>query len=275
MQALAPEATLDTRTGDTPSHRKQKQMRQPPNVLITTPESLGLMLSYATAAAVFRHLSTVIVDEWHELMDSKRGSQLTLCLARLRTLAPGHTRWGLTATVANPEQAMGCLCADTNGVLIQAQLQRPIELECLTPPQLDQLPWAGHYGLSQLRFVAQRLDRKRPALIFTNTRAQAETWFEALRIVRADLEPAMALHHGSLDKDEREQVEQRLKQGELAFVVCTSSLDLGVDFSTIDEVFQIGSIKRIARLIQRAGRAGHRPGASCRVICVPTMPYKC
>ena len=218
---------------------------------------------------MFARLSTVIVDEWHELLPSKRGTQTQLALARLRAWRPALKIWGLSATLGNQEQAMEQLCAGA-GTLIQAKVDRPIELTLLAPDNLLELPWAGHYGLSQLRQVAPRLSASEPALVFTNTRGQAETWFEALRVVRSDLAERMALHHGSLDRDEREAIEAGLKSGHLCCVVCTSSLDLGVDFSPLAQVFQIGSIKGIARLIQRAGRAAHRPGQAARLFCVPT-----
>ena len=266
---IAPHLRVESRTGDTPSHVKQRQMRKPPHILMTTPESLALMLSYANSERVFACLDSVIVDEWHELMGSKRGTQTELCLARLRTFRPGLCTWGLSATLGQPEHAMRQLCGE-EGTLIQAELNRPIELSMLAPDDWLELPWAGHYGLSQLRQVAPKLSADTPSLVFTNTRAQAETWFEALRTIRFDLQDRIALHHGSLDREERETIELALKAGELACVVCTSSLDLGVDFSPLEQVFQIGSVKGIARLIQRAGRAAHRPGASAKLYCVPT-----
>lgn len=269
LSTLNPELRVESRTGDTSSSTKQRQLRSPPQVLLTTPESLSLMLSYPGAAGMFARLSTVIVDEWHELLPSKRGTQTQLALARLRAWRPALKIWGLSATLGNPEQAMEQLCAGA-GTLIQAKVDRPIELTLLAPDNLLELPWAGHYGLSQLRQVAPRLSASEPALVFTNTRGQAETWFEALRVVRSDLAERMALHHGSLDRDEREAIEAGLKSGDLCCVVCTSSLDLGVDFSPLAQVFQIGSIKGIARLIQRAGRAAHRPGQAARLFCVPT-----
>lgn len=266
---LNPDIRVESRTGDTSSSIKQRQMRSPPQVMMTTPESLSLMLSYPKASEVFAHLRCVIVDEWHELMPSKRGTQTELALARLRQLSGALRVWGLSATLGNPIQAMEQLCGRPSQ-LIQAQLDRPIDLEMLAPADLLELPWSGHYGLSQLRQVAPRLSADAPALVFTNTRGQAETWFEALKVIRFDLADRMALHHGSLDRDARESIEAGLKNGELCCVVCTSSLDLGVDFAPLTQVFQIGSIKGIARMIQRAGRAAHRPGESARLFCVPT-----
>ncbi|MGB0964749.1 MAG: ligase-associated DNA damage response DEXH box helicase [Litorivicinus sp.] len=266
---LDPRIEVQSRTGDTPSHVKQRQLKKPPQILMTTPESLCLMLSYPAAEQTFARLACVIVDEWHELMPNKRGTQTQLALARLKRWRPGLQIWGLSATLGNPEQAMAQLCGP-GGTLIQAQLEREIELTMLAPPNLLDLPWAGHYGLSQLRQVAPLLNRDQPTLVFTNTRAQAETWFEALRTIRFDLAEHMALHHGSLDSEERASIEQGLKSGALCCVVCTSSLDLGVDFAPLQRVIQIGSVKGIARLIQRAGRAAHRPGEKALLYCVPT-----
>lgn len=268
-QTLAPWVRVESRTGDTPSHVKTRQLKKPPHILMTTPESLALMLSYSTAQQTFSKLETIIVDEWHELMPSKRGTQTELALARLRRWHPSLCIWGLSATLGDPERAMAQLCGP-GGQLIRAELDRPIHLTQLAPDNLLDLPWAGHYGLAQLRQVAPRLDPDKPTLLFTNTRAQAETWFEALKTIRFDLADRMALHHGSLDRDEREAIEAGLKSGSLVCVVCTSSLDLGVDFAPLDRVFQIGSVKSIARLVQRAGRAAHRPGEAAELFCVPT-----
>ena len=187
-------------------------------------------------------------------MGSKRGTQTELLSGTVTDLRPGLCTWGLSATLGQPEHAMRQLCGEEG--LIQAELNRPIELSMLAPDDWLELPWAGHYGLTQLRQVAPTVCRH-PSLVFTNTRAQAETWFD-LRTIRFDLLDRIALHHGSLDREERETIEAALKAGELACVVCTSSLDLGVDFSPLEQVFQIGSVKGIARLIQRAGRAAHR-----------------
>ena len=260
---------VESRTGDTPSHVKQRQLRKPPQILMTTPESLCLMLSYPTAQRTFEQLDSVIVDEWHELMPNKRGTQTELALARLRRWRPSLQVWGLSATLGQPQQAMDQLVGP-GGHLIQAQLEREIQLRMVAPDNLLDLPWAGHYGLSQLRQVAPLLDAQQPTLVFTNTRAQAETWFEALRTIRFDLSDQMALHHGSLDNEEREAIELGLKTGSLCCVVCTSSLDLGVDFAPLERVIQIGSVKGIARLVQRAGRAAHRPGQRADLYCVPT-----
>lgn len=271
VDALDLPITVETRTGDTSSSVKRRQKKRLPDVLITTPESLTLLMTYRHARRHFRQCRLVVVDEWHELLASKRGTQTELALARLRRWAPDLRIWALTATLSNiPEAAEAAAGVGSSPVCIRSELERPITVETLLPRDLDTFPWYGHIGLRMLPSVVERLDLASPTLMFANTRSQAERWFQALLDARPDWEPAMALHHGSISKSVREDVERRLKQGELRLVVCTSSLDLGVDFTPVERVFQLGSVKGIARLIQRAGRAGHSPGAACHITCVPT-----
>ena len=263
---------VEKRTGDTSGSARQRQRRKPPEALVTTPESLSLLLSYADADTWFRSLGTVIVDEWHELLGSKRGVQLELCLARLRRLAPTLRTWGLSATLGNLDEALHCLLGTdaSGGQLIRGAAPRPLRIEALLPDTDRRFPWAGHLGTHLMRQVVDHLDAPGSCLLFTNTRAQAELWFESLLRERSDWLEGLGLHHGSIDRSLRERIEQGLSAGQFRCVVATSSLDLGVDFSPVDRVIQIGSPKGVARLAQRAGRCGHQPGGHSGVLCVPT-----
>jgi len=262
---------VESRTGDTPTSVRTRQRKSLPEVLITTPESLSLLLSYADAPQRFASIESVIVDEWHELLASKRGTQVELALARLRQWSPGVRTWALSATIGNiGAAARAVVGTQTEPMIIAERLERPVEIETLLPTEPRQLPWAGYLGLRMLPRVLEALDPARATLLFTNTRSQAELWHSAILAARPEWEPTTALHHGSIDRAERARVESGLKEGTLRLVVATSSLDLGVDFSPVDRVFQIGSPKGIARMLQRAGRSGHRPGESCRIVCVPT-----
>ncbi|MVW78748.1 ligase-associated DNA damage response DEXH box helicase [Bordetella sp. 02P26C-1] len=264
--------TVALRTGDASARDKRLARQGKVEVLVITPESLALLLSYADASARFRALQCVIVDEWHELLGNKRGVLLQLCLARLRRLSPGHRTWGLSATLGNLEQARDVLLPHApDSALVSGVKPRKVTLTTLLPESDRGLPWAGHLGLSQLMTVYKRIFKVRATLLFTNTRAQAELWHKALESIWLDDPATLALHHGSLDPKLRAQVEQGLRDGTLRCVVATSSLDLGVDFPAVDQVLQIGSAKGVARMLQRAGRAKHRPGTAGHVICVPTQ----
>lgn len=259
---------IESRTGDTGASARARQRRRLPQTLITTPESLSLLLSYADLQPTFSGLEAVIVDEWHELLGSKRGVQTELCLARLRTLAPRLRTWGLSATLGNLQEAMSVLLgASGGGRCIGAALPRQLEVQTLIPPTVERFPWSGHMGLVCLPQVVDALHTAASTLVFTNTRAQAERWFDALSMAAPEL--SLGLHHGSLDAVHRAAVEADLRSGALRAVVATSSLDLGVDFRPVDQVIQIGGPKGVARLLQRAGRSGHRPGAVSRILCVP------
>jgi len=263
---------VELRHGDIPNAQRQRQRRRLPPVLVTTPESLTLLLSYADAAGKFAGLQCVVCDEWHELMGSKRGVQTELALARLRTLAPQARCWGLSATIGNLNEALSVLLGSAAGAgaLVQGLHDKVIEIETLTPDAIETFPWSGHLGLKQTPLVIEQIKRARSTLVFTNTRSQAELWHQALLKAAPYLASRIAVHHGSLDRDLRTQVEAGINDGTLQAVVCTSSLDLGVDFSPVEQVIQIGSPKGIARLVQRAGRSGHQPGAVSRIFGVPT-----
>jgi len=271
--ALDVPVRVEIRTGDTSGSKRSKQRTQPPFALVTTPESLSVMLSYPGAEIGLQNIHTVIVDEWHELMGSKRGVQLQLCLARLRSMCGPLRIWGVSATLANLDEAMSALLGPqhgNHGVLIRGVVPRAVEVNSVLPDNSERFKWSGHLGLQLVPPVIKALDKPGTTLLFTNTRSQAELWFQALLDARPDWLDKIALHHGSLDRKLRTDIEDRLRQGQLSCVVCTSSLDLGVDFSPVDQVLQVGSPKGVARLLQRAGRSGHRPGAVSRVLCVPT-----
>jgi ATP-dependent Lhr-like helicase len=263
--------TVESRTGDTSASVKARQRKSMPNVLVTTPESLSLMLTHDDARQMFSGLRALIIDEWHELLTSKRGSQVELASARLRRWAPGLRTWALSATLSNLEgAARAAVGTGAEPVIVGQRLDRPVEIESILPEDIGDLPWAGHLGMRMRAELAERLDPSRPTLVFTNTRSQAELWFRALLTERPEWEDRIAIHHGSIDRAERERVEAGVKSGRIGIVVCTSSLDLGVDFAPVERVVQIGSPKGVARLIQRAGRSGHRPGLPARIWCLPT-----
>lgn len=268
---LAPDLRLETRTGDSRSSMRQRQKKRMPHILVTTPESLALLLSYEDSSSRFAQLCGIIVDEWHDLIGTKRGSLLELNLAQLRRLRPELRIWGLSATLANPEQAARTLCGpQCSPRIIRSTVQRKLRFETLLPAPGSSLPWAGHLGLLLAPELARQLSPKHPTLIFTNTRSQAERWYDALSLLMPEWEGTLALHHGSLAPKAREQIEAGLKSGSISIVVCTASLDLGVDFTGIQRVVQIGSPKQLARLLQRAGRAAHQPGAAGELWFVPT-----
>ncbi len=259
------------RTGDASARDKRLAKEGRVDVLVTTPESLALLLSYPDTMSHLRQLRCIVVDEWHELLGNKRGVLLQLNLQRLRDALPALQVWGLSATLGNLQQARQVLLPDQpDAPLVGGARPRPVQVETLLPPQGERFPWAGHLGLGQLQRVQQRLFAVGTSLLFTNTRAQAELWHQALSAVWPETTDTLALHHGSLDPALRRAVEQGLREGRLRCVVATSSLDLGVDFPAVDQVLQIGSPKGIARLVQRAGRARHRPGESGHIVCVPT-----
>ncbi|WAC71335.1 ligase-associated DNA damage response DEXH box helicase [Roseateles sp. SL47] len=272
LRDLLPGWTLGLRSGDTPSGERASQDRRLPTVLVTTPESLSLLMSRADAPDQLRHVQLVVVDEWHELMGNKRGVQTQLGLARLRRLHPGLMTWGLSATLGNLDEALRTLLGPRAmpGVMVQGASDKSLVIDTLLPATAERFAWAGHMGLRMLPQVVQAIEESESCLVFTNMRSQAERWYRALLEARPDWAGVLALHHGSLDKEVREWVELGLKEGRIKAAVCTSSLDLGVDFLPVDRVLQIGSAKGVARLVQRAGRSGHAPGRPSRITLVPT-----
>lgn len=282
LRAPLPVLGLDwevgVRTGDTDATERGRQGRRLPEALVTTPESLSLLLARADAPALFAGLQMVVVDEWHELVGSKRGVQVQLALARLRGFAqrvpagaaPALTVWGLSATLGNSVAAMRALLARDDGVLIEGAIDKSIVVDTLLPEDPGRFPWGGHLGIQMVEPVVREIAAGATTLVFTNTRSQAEIWYQALLTARPQWAGLIALHHGSLDREVRDWVEAGLKAGTLKAVVATSSLDLGVDFLPVDRVLQVGSPKGVARLLQRAGRSGHAPGRLSRVTLVPT-----
>lgn len=276
LQDLAPTWTLGLRTGDTPSAERARQDRRFPTVLVTTPESLSLMLTRENAREELSSIGYVVVDEWHELIGSKRGVQAQLAIARLARFNPALVVWGLSATLGNLEEAMDVLCrpARLQGApapaLVRGKIDKTLVIDTLIPPDPGKYSWAGHLGARMQQPVVEEIERSGPTLVFTNVRSQAEIWYQLLLEARPEWAGQIALHHGSLDKATREWVEQGLKDGTLRAVVATSSLDLGVDFLPVERVLQVGSAKGVARMMQRAGRSGHAPGRPSRLTLVPT-----
>ncbi|WP_312918116.1 ligase-associated DNA damage response DEXH box helicase [Stutzerimonas kunmingensis] len=262
--------SIGLRTGDTSSSERARQGRRLPSALVTTPESLTLLLTRADARQAFSGLRMLVVDEWHELLGNKRGVQLQLALARLRQWMPKLIVWGLSATLGNQPHALEVLLHPGRGKLVQGRVDKDLHVDTLLPPSIERFPWAGHLGLRMLPQVVEEIDSAATTLVFTNTRSQSEIWYQALLNARPDWAGLIALHHGSLAREVRDWVELGLKQGALKAVVCTSSLDLGVDFLPVERILQIGSPKGVARLMQRAGRSGHAPGRTSRVTLVPT-----
>lgn len=264
---------LESRTGDSKASLKARQLNRLPTAMVTTPESLSLMLTHQRLLEQLSGIEAVIVDEWHELLGTKRGIQTELALARLRKLNPQLRTWGLSATLGNLQQALDSLVgADPAGEvrIVKGYAKKRMKFESLIPKRIDRFPWSGHIGTRMVPQVAALIDEVNSTLVFANTRSQTEIWYQHLLKQRPDWAGQIAIHHGSLDASVRRWVEDGLRSGSLRAVVCTSSLDLGVDFTVVDLVIQIGSPKGAARLLQRAGRSGHQPDAVSRLVFVPT-----
>lgn len=273
IEAMGWPLTLGIRNGDTASSERSRQLRQPPQILITTPESLSVLLANRAAPQLFAGLDAVVLDEWHELMGSKRGTQTELALSWLRGLRPGLRTWAISATIGNLEEAARAAVgvgASEEPLLVRARVRRGTDIRSLLPETIDGFPWGGHLGLRMYEQLVAALDPASSTLIFTNTRNQSERWYQCLRYACPEMEGALALHHGSIDRTEREAIEAGVKAGDMRWVVCTSSLDLGVDFQPVERVVQIGSAKNLARLLQRAGRSAHNPGGTSQVLFMPT-----
>lgn len=279
------------RNGDTSASEKAKQKRLMPEVLIITPESLHLLLAQKGAMDAFKSLKMIAVDEWHELIGSKRGVQMELAISRI--VAPtahselptgkvgmsGPSIWGISATIGNLEEAMNVLLAPLStrkgvggeaGSIVKANLSKRIEIESILPDQIEKYPWAGHLGIKLAEKLVPIIDASRTTLIFINTRGMSELWYQTLLTVAPHLAGAIALHHGSIDMELRTWIEEALHEGRLKAVVCTASLDLGVDFRPVETVVQVGSPKGVARFLQRAGRSGHQPDAVSKIYFLPT-----
>ncbi|RYY39235.1 MAG: ligase-associated DNA damage response DEXH box helicase [Chitinophagaceae bacterium] len=288
------------RNGDTSISDRQKQKRNMPEVLIITPESLHLFLAQKGYADVFKHVRIVAVDEWHELIGSKRGVQVELALSRIVGLRNVHAPssidntgasqqqttnkkqqtslsvWGISATIGNLDQSMDVLLAPVSvafqvkPVIVRTNIRKQIEIDSILPDEIEKYPWAGHLGIRLAEKVLPILEQSRTTLIFINTRGMSEQWYHRLLTIAPELSGAIALHHGSIDMELRTWVEEALHEGKLKAVVCTASLDLGVDFRPVETVIQVGSPKGVARFLQRAGRSGHQPDAVSKIYFLPT-----
>jgi ATP-dependent helicase Lhr and Lhr-like helicase len=323
IEDLGMQWQIGIRNGDTEMSERQKQKRQMPEVLIITPESLHLLLAQKNYPESFRFLRLVAVDEWHELLGSKRGVQVELAISRIANVVdrsqfvdefpendqpptanhqpasvnrqpstvnhqpptanhPLSTAnyqlslWGISATIGNLEQARDVLVSPILNkikdppVIVQAKLDKRIEIISVIPDEIEKYPWAGHLGIKLVNKVIPIIENSRTTLIFINTRGMAERWYQEILNVAPELSGAVALHHGSIDMELRLWVEEALHDGKLKAVVCTASLDLGVDFRPVETVIQVGSPKGVARFLQRAGRSGHQPGELSRIYFLPT-----
>jgi len=272
---------IGIRNGDTNLSDRAKQKRQIPEVLIITPESLHLLLAQKNYPDTFKTVKIIAVDEWHELLGSKRGVQVELALSRLVALSlqPSNLSiWGISATIGNLEQAQEVLLSAVSQIglkkkdfeTVTALIEKPIEIESIFPDEIEKYPWAGHLGIKLVEKVIPIIMKSKTTLIFINTRGMSEMWYQALLNTCPDLAGSIALHHGSIEQDLRFWVEENLHSGKLKVVVCTASLDLGVDFRPVETVIQVGSPKGVARFLQRAGRSGHRPGEVSKIYFLPT-----
>jgi ATP-dependent Lhr-like helicase len=263
---------IGLRSGDTSTAERNRQNKKMPQALVTTPESVHILLATKEYEKLFRNLAFVIVDEWHELLGSKRGVQIELALSRLKAINPSLRIWGISATIGNLTQAKDILLAGSRdtSLIIRADIKKKLVIKTLFPDTVENYSWAGHLGLTMLPKVLPVLKESKSVLIFTNTRAHAEKWYRQLLETEPSLAGQIALHHGSLGDSTRKWVEDNLHAGRLKAVVCTSSLDLGVDFRPVDTVVQVGSPKGVARFMQRAGRSGHAPGETSIIYFLPT-----
>lgn len=263
---------IDLRTGDTSTAARAQQKKSPPQCLITTPESLHLMLAQKQYPDLFKGLRCVVVDEWHELIGNKRGVQVELGLSRLRGMLPTLRTWGISATIGNLDEAMEVLLGlnHPKAKIVKAQIDKKVEIETIIPDEIETYPWAGHMGVKLLHKTFPIIERSKSTLLFTNVRSAAEIWYQRLLEANPHWAGQMAIHHGSLSAETRKWVEEALDAGILKVVVCTSSLDLGVDFRPVETVIQVGSPKGVARFAQRAGRSGHAPGQVSRIYLLPT-----
>jgi ATP-dependent helicase Lhr and Lhr-like helicase len=326
IDALGMQWKVASRNGDTSTSDRAKQKRNLPEVLIITPESLHLLLAQKNYAETFSTLKIIAVDEWHELLASKRGVQVELAVSRLvglkvqgsrfkveeanfsnkiaqsnnqSKIIPPHNKkevlkgkknleleetlnlepstlnlsvWGISATIGNLEEAKDVLLSSlkTEGVIIKANVQKKFEIHSIIPDEIEKYPWAGHLGIKLAHTILPIIDKYKTTLLFINTRGMSETWYQTILDIAPELSGAVALHHGSIERELRTWVEDALHEGILKVVVCTSSLDLGVDFRPVETVIQVGSPKGVARFLQRAGRSGHQPDAVSKIYFLPT-----
>tara|TARA_B100000575_G_scaffold160701_1_gene128474 strand:+ start:7544 stop:9961 length:2418 start_codon:yes stop_codon:yes gene_type:complete len=268
---LNPDLKIALRTGDTSQKERGNQKRKPSFGLVTTPESLHLLLSTKDHKKTLQNLKVIVIDEWHELLGTKRGVQIELAIAYLNSFLPNLKVWGISATIGNKDLASKILLGPSKSfVTVNAEIQKKIEVESILPKNMERFPWRGHLGIHLLSRVLEIVKKNKTTLIFTNTRAQCEIWYHHLLDRNPELAGDIAMHHGSIDKKIRLWVEDALRKENIKVVVCTSSLDLGVDFSPVESCIQIGSPKGVGRFIQRAGRSGHQPKAKSKIYFLPT-----
>ena len=265
--------SVGIRTGDTNEKERAQQRKSLPNILITTPESLHLLLARKGAGTDLSGLQMIVADEWHELMGSKRGVMVELAVSRLRAFAPALRVWGISATIGNLPDALSVLLGPqraTDGSIVRSGIKKNIEVASVLPDEVERMPWSGHLGIRMAHKLLPILHQSTSTLVFTNTRAQCEVWYKHLLERDPSMAGIMAMHHGSISKELRHWVEDALYDGRLKVVVCTSSLDLGVDFAPVESIVQVGGPKGVARFLQRAGRSGHRPNAASKIWFFPT-----
>lgn len=266
--------TVGIRNGDTSPEERARQSKRMPDLLITTPESLHLLIAQKNYEKRFENVKAFIVDEWHELTGSKRGVQVQLALSRLKGISSDLRAWAISATIGNLEESayvlLGKAYREEGFSMVKANIEKQTIIESILPDEIEKFPWAGHLGIKLLEKIIPIINSSESTLIFTNTRAQCEIWYQKILETAPELAGIIAMHHGSIDKDLRIWVEDALDAGQLKAVVCTSSLDLGVDFRPVESIVQIGGPKNIARFMQRAGRSGHRPGAISKIYFLPT-----
>ncbi len=274
-EEMGTQLTVGIRTGDTSMKDRAAQRKSMPDLLITTPESLQLLLASKDYDKTFKNLNAIIIDEWHELLGTKRGVQVELGLSRLKTVSKKMKIWGISATIGNLQEAREVLLgpespAYQNSELIRANLNKKITVKSIIPEKMEKFPWRGHLGMHLIAEVVPIIRASKTTLIFTNTRSQCELWFQKLMQLYPEFAGEVAMHHGSMAKETRIWVEQAIRNESLKAVVCTSSLDLGVDFAPVETIIQIGGPKGVARFIQRAGRSGHQPGKESIIYFLPT-----
>jgi len=271
---ILPEWEVGLRSGDTTVSERKKQKSNPPQALVITPESLHILLSQTDHPKLFENLEAVIVDEWHELIGTKRGVAVELAISRLKNVSNRKLKiWGISATIGNLKQAARVLLGEDfyhDSIFIQSKIEKNITVESIIPDVVEDFPWVGHLGIRLLPKIIPIIQASKTTLLFTNTRSQTELWYQAIIHEHPEFAGLIAMHHGSMDQNIRNWVEDALHEGKLKCVVCTSSLDLGVDFRPVDTVIQVGGPKGVARFQQRAGRSGHQPGAISRIYFVPT-----
>lgn len=261
------------RNGDTATKERLQQKVNMPEILIITPESLHLLLAQKNYPAVFKSVHLIAVDEWHELLGSKRGIQTELAISRIiHCTSQPASLWGISATIGNLEQAQEVLLKPIpqKGRTVCANLHKEITVESIIPDEIETYPWAGHLGIKMAHKLIPVIEQSNTTLIFINTRGMSEVWYQTILNLAPHLAGAIALHHGSIEQELRLWVEEALHTQKLKAVVCTASLDLGVDFRPVDTVIQVGSPKGVARFLQRAGRSGHKPGDISKIYFLPT-----